>query len=101
MSDVTLATMKHIPAADLGGPGSPEAGLCSATAIDLLGEAAGEEFRMTSLSLDVASLAIGEGMVEIAVNVDKRAKAIVFVSAEARIGASLVFSAQGLFSRVA
>ena len=101
MGEVTLASMKHIPAADLGGPGSPEAELCSGTAIALLGEAAGDEFRMTSLSLDVASHAIGEGMVEVAVKVDKRAKSIVFASAEARMGASLVFSAQGLFSRVA
>lgn len=99
MSDLTLATMRHIPAADLGGPGSPEAALCSDTAIELLGDAAGEGFRMTSLSLDVASHAIGEGMVEVAVKIDKRAKAIVFASAEARMGSSLVFSAQGLFSR--
>jgi len=100
MSDETLASMKHIPAADLGGPGSPVAEQCSATAIAMLGEAAGDEFRMTSLSLDVASHAIGVGMVEVATRIDKRAKAIVFASVEARMGSALVFSAQGLFSRV-
>ncbi|MDP3493979.1 MAG: hypothetical protein Q8R82_12765 [Hyphomonadaceae bacterium] len=98
MSDQTLASMKLIPAADLGGPGAPEATQCSRAAIALLGEAAGDGFRMTSLSLDVASHAIGEGMVEIAVSVDKRARSIVFASLEARMGAALVFSAQGLFS---
>ena len=99
MSDQTLASMKLIPAADLGGPGPPDAALCSGAAIAALGEAAGEGFRMTSLSLDVASHAIGAGMIEIAVKVDKRARSIVFASLEARIGAALVFSAQGLFSR--
>ena len=98
MSDQTLAMMKRIPAAELGGPGSPEAASCSAAAIAMLGEAAGEGFRMTSLSLDVASHAIGEGMVEVATKVDKRARCIVFASLEARMGAALVFSAQGLFS---
>ncbi len=100
MSDQTLATMTMIPAASLGGPGSPLPDHCSAAAIKALSEAAGPDMRLTSLALDVASQALGEGMVEIATKVDKRAKAIVFVSVEARMGASLAFSAQGLFSKV-
>ncbi len=100
MSDQTLATLKQIPAVELGGPGSPETEQCSNAAIAALSEAAGMEFRLTSLSLDVASHAMGVGMVELATKIDKRAKSIVFASVEARMGASLVFSAQGLFSLV-
>ncbi len=54
---------------------------------------------MTSLALDVTSQELGRGDVDIRTRVDKRTKSIVFVSAEARIGERLVFSAQGLFSR--
>lgn len=100
MSDQTLATLTKITAASLGGPGSPSAERCSATAIQALSDAAGPDMRMTSLALDVASHALGEGMVEMATKVDKRAKSIVFVSVEARMGASLAFSAQGLFSKM-
>lgn len=98
MSDQTLAILKHIPAADLGGPGAPDPELCAAAAIRALGETAGAGFRMNSLALDVASHAIGVGMVELSAKTDKRARAIVFVSLEARMGAAMVFSAQGLFS---
>lgn len=100
MTDQTLATMKHVTNASLGGPGAPEPEQCSRAAIAALAEAAGPDMRMTSLALDVASHAIGEGMVELATRVEKRAKSIVFVSVDARMGASMVFSAQGLFSRV-
>lgn len=99
MSDQTLATMKQVPAADLGGPCSPDPELCAMAAIAALRDAAGEGFRLTSLSLELASRAIGEGMVAVAIQTDKRTKAIVFVSVEARIGAAMVFSAQALFSR--
>lgn len=98
MSDQTLATLKQIPAAELGGPGAPDPELCAKAAIRALGEAAGTSFRMNSLALDVASHAIGAGMVEVATKTDKRARAIVFVSLEARMGGAMVFSAQGLFS---
>ena len=98
MSDTTLATLKQIPAADLGGPGAPDPELCAAAAIRALSETAGEIFRLNSLALDVASHAIGVGMVELSAKTDKRARAIVFVSLEARMGAAMVFSAQGLFS---
>jgi hypothetical protein len=100
MSNPVLATETKVPAARLGGPGSPDPALCSAQAIAVLAQAAGPDMRMTSLALDVASHALGEGMVEIAAKIDKRAKSIVFASVEARVGASMVFSAQGLFSRV-
>lgn len=100
MSDQTLDMLKQIPAMELGGPGAPDPEQCAAAAIQALGEAAGEGFRMASLALDVASHAIGVGMVELTVSTDKRARAIVFVSAEARIGGAMVFSAQGLFSAV-
>lgn len=99
MSDQTLPTTKQVPAADLGGPGSPDPELCATVAIEALSDAAGGGFRLLSLSLDVASHAIGGGMVAVATQTDKRAKAIVFASVEARIGAAMVFSAQGLFSR--
>lgn len=98
MSDQTLATLKQIPAADLGGPGAPDPELCAAAAIRALGETAGASFRMASLALDVASHAISAGMVEVSTTTDKRARAIVFVSLEARMGGAMVFSAQGLFS---
>lgn len=88
-----------IPGRELGGPGAPDAVACSAQAIRVLGEAAGADMRMTSLSLDVASHALEVGQVEIAVRVDKRARTIVFASCQARAGDRLVFSAQGLFSR--
>jgi hypothetical protein len=99
MTDQTLASMKHVTGASLGGPGAPEPEECSRMAIAALEEAAGPEMRMTSLALDVASHVIGEGMVELTTTVDKRARSIVFVSVEARMGAAMVFSAQGLFSR--
>lgn len=98
MSDQTLASLKQIPATDLGGPGAPDPELCAAAAIRALGDTAGETFRLNSLALDVASHAIGVGMVELSAKTDKRARAIVFVSLEARMGGAMVFSAQGLFS---
>lgn len=99
MSDQVLAEMKLVPAEELGGPGAPDAELCSRRAIRILSDVAGEGFRLASLALDVASHAVGPGMVQVAVKVDKRAKSIVFVSLEARAGAAMVFSAQGLFSK--
>ena len=53
---------------------------------------------MTSLALDVASHPLGAEGVMLTTRTDKRARSIVFVSAEARSGDRLVFSAQGLFS---
>ncbi len=100
MSDPILATNITVSTASLGGPGAPDPELCSARAIAALAEAVGADMRMTSMSLDVASHALGEGMVEIATRTDKRAKSIVFASVEARVGLSMAFSAQGLFSRV-
>ncbi|MEQ1781311.1 MAG: hypothetical protein ABMA14_08125 [Hyphomonadaceae bacterium] len=67
--------------------------------IALLGEAAGEGMRMASLALDLTTNALGERPVEVTVRIDKRARSIVFASAEARAGDDLVFTAQGLFSR--
>lgn len=90
----------RMPAAQLGGPAAPDATLCSAKVVALLSAAAGEGLRMASLALDVTSFALGETEVSISVRVDKRAKSIVFASAEARSGEQLVFTAQGLFSRV-
>jgi hypothetical protein len=90
----------RISSAQLGGPAAPDVTLCSAKVVELLSAAAGEGMRMASLSLDVTSFALGEAEVSVAVRVDKRARSIVFASAEARSGEQLVFSAQGLFSRV-
>jgi hypothetical protein len=52
---------------------------------------------LSSLALELAAQPLG-GVVEIRTRIDKRSRAIVFVSVEARSGAALVFSAQGLFS---
>jgi hypothetical protein len=41
---------------------------------------------------------MGRGDVEITMRIDKRTRAIVFASVEARVADALVFSAQGLFS---
>ena len=95
---MTTDTLK-MAAARVGGPGVPDAKLCAEVAIAILIEAAGDGLRLTSLALDVASHAVGDGEVAIALKVDKRTRSIVFVSAEARAGEQLVFSAQGLFSR--
>jgi hypothetical protein len=99
MSDNSLQQIR-IPSAVLGGPAAPDPALCSAKAIALLAEAAGEDMRMASLALDLTSFALGDAEVSVSVRVDKRAKSIVFGSAEARSGDQLVFTAQGLFSRV-
>ncbi len=98
MTDLAHARVRQLVPADLGGPGVPVAELCSAVAIAVLGEAAGPGFRMTSLALDIASHPLTDAPVDLVTRVDKRARAIVFVSAEARAGPRLVFSAQGLFS---
>jgi hypothetical protein len=100
MSDPTLAVMKLVSAESLGGPAAPEPEKCSASAILALMTAAGPGMRLTSLALDIASHVLADGMVEIATRVEKRAKSIVFASVEARMGAAMVFSAQGLLTRV-
>lgn len=96
MTDTAVAT--RLNPANLGGPGAPTAELCSSVAIAALCDAAGPGFRMTSLALDIASHPLGDAPVDLVTRIDKRARSIVFVSAEARAGARLVFSAQGLFS---
>ncbi len=90
-----------IPGKDLGAPGSPDASACSAYAIRVLGDAAGADMRMASLSLDVTSHALDEGALVLVVRIDKRARTIVFASCEARAAGRLVFTAQALFSREA
>jgi hypothetical protein len=92
-------TLTRIAASTLGGPGAPDPQKCSSSAMAVLGAAAGEGMRMASLSLDVTSHPLSVDAVEVAVRVDKRARSIVFASAEARSGGKLVYSAQGLFSR--
>jgi hypothetical protein len=83
----------------LGGPGAPLPEKCSQHAMALLGEAAGEDMRLASLSIDVTSHPLGDAPVDVTVRIDKRARSIVFASIEARSDARLVYSAQGLFSR--
>lgn len=97
----TLDIQTTISAARIGGPGAPDVRLCSEVAIAALSEIAGDGLRMTSLSIDVTSHALGPGEVELHARTDKRTKSIVFASVEARAGGRVVFSAQGLFSRVA
>lgn len=96
VADPILTT---IAAEALGGPGSPDPGKCSGNAMSVLGDAAGPEMRLASISLDVTSHPLGNGAVDISVSVDKRARSIVFASVEARSGGRLVYSAQGLFCR--
>ncbi len=85
---------------DLGGPLAADPTRCSARVIELLGHAAGKGMRITSLAMDVTANTLGERDVHVIVRVDKRSRSIVFVSAEARAGDDLLFTAQGLFSRI-
>ena len=93
--------LKRIPAHELGGPAPADPTVCSETVIALMSTVAGEGMRMTSLNLDVTAAVLGETDVSISARVDKRARSIVFVSAEARSDAQLIFTAQGLFVRSA
>lgn len=87
-----------LSAAQLGGPGAPDGPTCASHAITVLTEAAGADMRLSSLALDLTSQALGDGLIDIAVQVDKRTRSIVFVSIEARSAGRLVYAAQGLFS---
>lgn len=101
MTDVstTAPNVTRIPAAVLGGPDRPVFERCSEAAVAALAVVAGEGFRMTSLSLDVASHPLGDAPVEVTARVDKRTGMIVFASVEARSDGRMMFSAQGLFCR--
>jgi len=83
---------------DLGAPAAPDATACSAWVIRVLGDAAGADMRLASLSLDVTSHTLGDDDVDLTVRIDKRARTIVFASCEARAAGRLVFSAQALFA---
>ena len=98
MPDTDPAT-STLSATSLGGPGAPDPQKCSQHAMALLGEAAGDDMRLASLSIDVTSHPLGDAPVDVTVRVDKRARSIVFASIEARSEGRLVYSAQGLFSR--
>jgi hypothetical protein len=97
--DATTSIKKTLNSGDIGGPASADPTRCSERVIALLSEAAGEGMRMASLALDVTTNVLGERSIEVMVRIDKRARSIVFASAEARAGDDLVFTAQGLFSR--
>jgi hypothetical protein len=90
--------VRHVSSASLGGPGLADSARCSQAAAEALATAAGPGLRLSSLSLDLAGHAMGRGDVEITTRIDKRTRAIVFASVEARVADALVFSAQGLFS---
>ena len=92
-------TVSVLPAEQLGGPGAADPSRCSQHAMATLGQTAGPGLRLTSLSLDVASHALGQALVDVSVRTDKRSRSIVFASVEARSEGRLVYSAQGLFSR--
>lgn len=83
---------------DFGAPAAPDATACSAWVIRVLGDAAGADMRLASLSLDVTSHPLGDDDIDLAVRIDKRARTIVFASCEARAAGRLVFSAQTLFA---
>ena len=97
--DASTSLKKTLNASELGGPSAADPTLCSARVIALLGDSVGEGMRMASLAIDVTTNVLGERPIEIVIRVDKRARSIVFASAEARVGDDLVFTAQGLFSR--
>jgi hypothetical protein len=97
--DADTSIRTTLKSSQLGGPRAADPTLCSACVIGLLADAAGEGMRMASLALDITSNGLGERLVEVTVRIDKRARSIVFASAEARAGDDLVFTAQGLFSR--
>lgn len=101
MNDVSaMASIStSVPPADLGGPGRAVVERCSRVAVAALAGATGEGFRLTSLSLDVASHPLGEAVVDVRARVDKRTGMIVFASVEARSEGRMVFSGQGLFCR--
>src|SRR5690242_20020578 len=99
MSATAEAEVTSVAAASLGGPGPADPACCALAAIDALKRAAGPGMGLTSLTLDVASHPLGAGEVAIRTRADKRTRAILFASVEARIGDVLVFSAQGLFSK--
>jgi hypothetical protein len=91
------ADIIRIQASALGGPGKPDPGRCSQAAIDALLQVVGPGMRLTSLSLDLAGQPLGLVEISIRTKIDKRTRAIVFASVEARAGDLLAFSAQGLF----
>ena len=99
MSTTAEAGSITTPAAALGGPGPADPARCAQAAIEVLTRAAGPGMRLSSLTLDVAAQPLGTGAVAIRTLVDKKTRAILFISAEARSGNVLVFSAQGLFSK--
>lgn len=101
MTDVPTKApiVSSVSAVELGGPDKAVFERCSETAIAALAAAAGKGFRMTSLSLDVASHPLGEGAVQVTARADKRTGMVVFASVEARSVDRMVFSAQGLFCR--
>lgn len=99
LMDAGVSQTIVIPGAEIGGPLAADPALCSARIIALLGEIAGEGMRMASLAMDITTNPLGERNVEVMLKLDKRARSIVFASAEARAGDDLVFTAQGLFSR--
>ncbi len=101
MTDVPTKTsiVTSVSAAELGGPDKAVFERCSEVAVAALAGTAGEGFRMTSLSLDVASHPLGEAVVDVTARVDKRTGMIVFASVEARSEGRMVFSGQGLFCR--
>jgi hypothetical protein len=85
--------------AQLGGPGALDAPTCAAHAMTMMAEAAGADMRLSSLSLDVTSHALGDGPIDVTVQVDRRTRSIDAKTIEARSGGRLVYSAQALFSR--
>ena len=99
MSAAAQADSTTMPSARLGGPGPADPARCAQAAIEALTPVAGQGMRLTSLTLDVAAQALGGRDIAIRTHIDKKTRAILFISAEARSGNALVFSAQGLFSK--
>jgi hypothetical protein len=99
MSVAAAAESIALPAAALGGPGPADPARCAQAVIEVLTPVAGPGMRLSSLTLDVAAQPLGAGAITIRTHVDKKTRAILFISLEARAEDALVFSAQGLFSK--
>jgi hypothetical protein len=100
MSEASVAKVKNIPSASLGGPGLADPHECSIAAIEALSGAVGVGMRLTSMQLEVSAKQVGQGAVAVRARVDKRTRSIAFASVEAVAGGEMVFRAQGLFGLV-
>lgn len=99
-SPPTVPALTPVPSVEsLGGAGPPDPGKCAATASAWLQQAAGDHLAMTSVSLEFGRVVFRDSdELVVAVNADKKTRAVAFVSLVATVRGELAFSARGLFS---